>query len=48
MKPWFIYLISILYSLQAVQAWMDKQYAAGFLVLFYALAGIPLIFMTQH
>ena len=48
MKPIFIYAISVLYACQWAQCWMDKQWAAGFLVLCYALAGIPLIYMTQH
>lgn len=48
MKPWALYIISALYLQQAIQCWWDKQYAPGFLVLCYALAGIPLIYMTQH
>lgn len=34
--------------LQTIQLWMDKQWAPGFLTLAYALAGIPLIYMTQR
>lgn len=47
MKAGFIYVISGLYFLQALWYWKQQQWAPGFLVLFYALAGIPLIAMTK-
>lgn len=48
MKPIFIYAVSVLYALQGVQLLFDKQPWPAALVFLYALAGIPLIMMTQH
>lgn len=48
MKPLFIYAISVLYAMQGVQLALDKQWWPAFLVVCYAVAGIPLIMMTQR
>lgn len=44
----FIYAVSTLYALQAVQYWAHGKYAPAALVFLYALAGIPLILMTRN
>lgn len=46
-KALFIYAISTLYAMQAGLYWWHREWAAGFLAFMYALAGIPLIFMTK-
>lgn len=48
MKAWSIYVISSLYTIQAIQCWVNKQYPEGFLVFCYAMAGIPLIYMIER
>jgi hypothetical protein len=47
MRAVFIYAISTLYALQSGWYVWQGQYAPAFLTLCYALAGIPLIYMTK-